>query len=325
MRELIRHIIREHIMEQKKLDMNTNDFVKMAKEIHGDKYDYSKTDYRGKQKKVKIICPIHGEFETQANYHLEGRECRKCASQKRNSRYSLGNEKFINRAKEIHGDKYNYDDVNYSNNSNKVQINCPIHGPFFQSPDKHLRGDGCRKCGGRDKTTEEFVKQSKEIHGDKYDYSDVDYKTATQKVKIICPIHGEFEQSPNNHLSGFGCKLCSESQGEKLIDKLLSKKEINFIREKTFSDCTNTLLGKFCRKLPFDFYLPNFNTCIEYDGEHHFTSIPKWGGDEEFVNRKKLDKLKDKYCEENGIKLIRIPYTMKKEDIEPYILSELGM
>jgi hypothetical protein len=325
MKELIRHIIREHTKEIGEGGtplITTDDFVKMAKEIHGDKYDYSKTDYKGKQKKVKIICPIHGEYETQANYHLEGRECRKCASQKRNSKYSLGNEKFTNRAKEIHGDKYNYDDVNYSNNSNKVQINCPIHGPFFQSPDKHLRGDGCRKCSGKDKTTEEFITQAKEVHGNKYDYSNVDYETATKKIKIICPIHGEFEQSPNNHLTGYGCKTCSESQGEKLIDKIFTKHGISFVRQKTFSDCTNTLLGKSCRKLPFDFYLTEKNILIEFDGQQHF--VPVWG-EEGLEKIQRTDKLKNQYCEKNGIKLIRIPYTMNKEDIEPYILQELGL
>lgn len=453
MKQLIRHILREHTREiGETMKITTPEFIQKAKEVHGDKYDYSKTDYKGKQKKVKIICPIHGEFETQANYHLQGRECRKCASQKRNSKHSLGTEKFINRAIEVHGKKYNYDDVDYSNSTNKVQINCPIHGPFFQSPEKHMRGDGCRKCAGRDKTTEDFILQAKEVHGNKYDYSNVDYENATKKIKIICPIHGEFEQSPNNHLTGYGClecggsikktfddfitgahkshgdkydyskvnfidyrnipveiicpihgkfsqipknhvggqgcpkcanknittdefiirskkihgnkydysnsiyngatnpieiicpkhgpfsqsagahmtmgqgcPSCNESKGEKLVNDILVKYKVKNIRQKRFIDCISTNKGKRCLPLPFDFYLPKYNMCVEYDGEQHFKPVSSFGGEEAFKTQKIRDKLKNQYCKKNGIKLIRIPYTMKMEDIEPYILKELGI
>jgi very-short-patch-repair endonuclease len=102
--------------------------------------------------------------------------------------------------------------------------------------------------------------------------------------------------------------------------------KIKFVREKSFYDCTNISRVKKtikrCYSLPFDFYIPNFNVCIEYDGAHHFKAV---FSQESFENRKKLDKIKNQYCEENGIKLIRIPYTMKNDEIEPYILKELGI
>jgi very-short-patch-repair endonuclease len=127
-----------------------------------------------------------------------------------------------------------------------------------------------------------------------------------------------------SHLQGQGCPFCNESKGEALVDNILKSSNVNFIRQYKFTDCTNKKEGRFCRKLPFDFYIPESNTCIEYDGIQHFQSVSNFGGDEMFEQVKRKDEIKNQYCEENGIKLIRIPYTMKNEDIEPYILQELG-
>src|SRR4051812_41756005 len=120
-------------------------------------------------------------------------------------------EKFIEKAKIIHNDKYDYSKTNYTNSKTKIKIICPVHGEFEQTPTDHLRGRNCFKCGvgirskNRTKTTKEFVEKAKTIHGDKYNYHLTAYKNANQKIKITCLIHGEFEQTPNNHLSGKGC------------------------------------------------------------------------------------------------------------------------
>ena len=123
-------------------------------------------------------------------------------------------EKFIIDAKKIHGDKYDYSLVDYKNNCTKVKIICPTHGEFEQTPNNHLSGKGCLKCYG-DKTRircrsnrEQFIPKADLIHNSFYSYSLVDYKNNCTKVKIICPTHGEFEQQPNNHLSGQGCPKC---------------------------------------------------------------------------------------------------------------------
>lgn len=113
--------------------------------------------------------------------------------------------------------------------------------------------------------------------------------------------------------------------GELLIESLLNKNNIKYVKQHKFLDCDNKRMGSACKKLPFDFYLENKNAVIEYDGIQHFTSNKFFGGDEGFLRRKQLDKIKNQYCKKNGIKLIRIPYTMKKEEIEPYILKELGI
>jgi len=134
----------------------------------------------------------------------------------------LTTEQFIEKAKAIHSDKYDYSLVEYKNNRTKVKIICHEHGIFEQRSDSHLRGQGCSKCkgGGKKKlTTEEFIKKAKNIHGDKYDYSLVEYKNNKTKVKIICPIHDVFEQRPGSHLKGCDCPKC-KGKYEKSYKKL---------------------------------------------------------------------------------------------------------
>lgn len=124
------------------------------------------------------------------------------------------NKEFIADARKIHGDKYDYSKVEYKNNKTKIVITCPIHGDFLQSPNSHLKGRGCKKCGiertvlKEKSTKEKFIEKSIKIHGDKYDYSKVNYINNKTKVCIICPEHGEFWQVPNNHLTGYGCERC---------------------------------------------------------------------------------------------------------------------
>lgn len=196
-------------------------FIIKAKEKHGEKYDYSKVEYVDAHTKVCIICPIHGEFWITPNSHLNGCACPKCGGNKKST-----TEEFIEKAKKVHGDKYDYSKVEYINAHTKVCIICPIHGEFYASPANHLRERGCPKCKTRKNlisnyvvsktmtvkhhTIETFVKKAKEVHGDKYDYSKVEYKDNKTKVCIICPKHGEFWQRPDNHLSGQGCKKCGD-------------------------------------------------------------------------------------------------------------------
>lgn len=129
----------------------------------------------------------------------------------------LTQDNFISRASEIHGGKYDYSKVNYKGAEEKVCIICPKHGEFWQTPHRHLMGDGCPKCSSKALlNNEEFAKKAKAIHGNKYDYSKVQYIDSLTKVCIICPEHGEFWQRPSAHLSGMGCPLCSAiSRGKK--------------------------------------------------------------------------------------------------------------
>ena len=191
----------------------TEQFIQKAIFVHGEKkYDYSKVDYKHSKTKAIIICPIHGEFEQTPNSHLSGQGCPKCKDD--GDRSSI--EQFIRKAIFVHGEKkYDYSKVDYKQCMSKVIIICPEHGEFEQIPNNHLSGNGCPKCKADEyrSSTEQFVQRSILVHGDKYDYSKVDYKQSKIKVIIICPIHGEFEQRPASHLSGNGCPKCkSENQ-----------------------------------------------------------------------------------------------------------------
>tara|TARA_R110001592_G_scaffold70707_1_gene216432 strand:- start:531 stop:1493 length:963 start_codon:yes stop_codon:yes gene_type:complete len=191
-------------------------FIKDSKKIHGDKYDYSLVDYVNWKTKVKIICPNHGVFEQKAGEHsTQGRGCKYCFKERKFS----NTEQFIEKAKKVHGEKYDYSLVEYVHNKSKVKIICPEHGEFSQEPSNHNVGNGCKQCSiienaiSLSLTTEQFIKKAKQVHGDKYDYSLVEYTHSHAKVKIVCPEHGEFSQEPNTHVSqGSGCKDCSYIQ-----------------------------------------------------------------------------------------------------------------
>jgi len=278
-----------------------SEFLKKSKLIHGDTYDYSLVDYKNKRTKVKIICNEHGIFEQLPQHHTIGNGCKPCSD----DRKRLTIEKFIERANKVHNNKYDYSLVKYTGAHNKVKILCPIHGKFEQRSCDHINSykRGCPDCGGTQKsTTEEFILKSREIHGNKYDYSLVDYLTCTDKVNIVCTKHRIFKQSPTSHLNGNGCPKCRQSKGELKIFNFLEKNSINFEPQKRFGDCRDIL------PLPFDFYLSTYKTCIEFDGEQHFKIKENFGGKREYKKRKIHDNIKSKYCVDNNIKLIRIKY-----------------
>ena len=198
-------------------------FIEEAHKVHGNKYDYSKVKYVNTNTKVRIICPIHGEFEQRPADHIKGVGCKYCSHRS----YELTTEEFIERAKKVHGDKYDYSKVEYINNHTDVCVICPIHGEFKQNPILHLSGCGCKYCSHRsyELTTEEFIERAKKVHGDKYDYSKVKYINNKTKVRIICPIHGEFEQNPYHHLKGSGCPYCNNGLTKQYKFNLLQEFE----------------------------------------------------------------------------------------------------
>jgi len=181
------------------------EFLEKAKIIHGNKYDYTKVVYNGVDYKIIIGCPEHGEFQQTAYSHLIGKGCNQCSI----GINKVSTENFINKAREIHGDKYDYTKVIYVKSNEKVNIVCPEHGEFQQTPSGHLRNNGCLFCSGSKHNNETFIKKAREVHDDKYDYSKVEYVHASSKVIIGCSEHGEFEQIASVHMSGGGCPKCS--------------------------------------------------------------------------------------------------------------------
>lgn len=192
--------------------INTEEFIRRAKSVHGDKYDYSLIDYKASNKEVDIICPIHGVFRKQPSAFLRY-GCKHCSKFARRTK-----EVFIEIAEKIHGKgTYDYSKVVYTGNKNKVIIICPIHGEFSQRPNNHIlikQPQGCPECGdkkARDskrRSFEEFKEKAIEAHGDKYSYDKVVYVSNLKKVIITCPVHGDFQQLPSDHWYGRGCRKC---------------------------------------------------------------------------------------------------------------------
>ena len=175
----------------------------------------------------------------------------------------IKNRVFIEKARQIHNTKYDYSKVEYINSHTKVCIICPIHGEFWQTPNSHLNGNGCPKCG-KEKSAktrikearEEFVDKAKKIHGDKYDYSKVEYVDSTTKVCIICPIHGEFWQRPYDHIANHGCRECGieESRNKQRLSNDFFLERVNHIYNGVYdfscSDYVNNdvKVKCFCKK-----------------------------------------------------------------------------
>ena len=290
----------------------TEQFIKEAKEIHGNKYDYSKVEYVNNNDKICIICPIHGEFWQRPAQHLQKRGCPKCGDIERRKNTRKNTEWFITKAKKIHGDKYDYSKVNYVHSMSGVCITCPTHGDFWMTPNAHLQNHGCPKCIGLNKTTEEWVKEAKEIHGNKYDYSKVEYVGSNHKVEIICPKHGEFWQYASHHLQGRGCPHCRQSSLEKEVREFLEKENIEYVAQKR---------GKWLGKQSLDFYLPKYKIAIECQGIQHFVASDYFGGEKRYKKTVELDKNKKEICNKNNINILYYSHYNYKCEFE--IITDL--
>lgn len=284
--------------------------IQRAIAAHNGFYSYDKFQYSGIFDKSIIICPIHGEFLQSANNHINHKQgCPGCKTDKHIKSRTKDINSFIEDATDVHGNSYSYDKFIYKKAYTKGIIVCPIHGDFNQTPSDHLFGKGCPKCGLdsriilRTSNVAEFISKAKSIHGNRYIYDRFIYERSDIKGCILCPIHGEFLQAPNVHLSGNGCPKCNMSHGEAKIENILKSRDIKYISQHKFEDC------KHIRMLPFDFFIPTFNLAIEYAGKQHFEAVDFFGGEVAFNALKNYDSIKDKYCSDNNIKLLRISYT----------------
>jgi hypothetical protein len=285
--------------------------IKEFIDIHGNKYNYSKVNYINTITPLKIICPIHGEFEQTYNTHKKGHGCPNCVGRNKTT------EEFIKECNIIHKNKYDYSLTNYTKSSDKIKIICPIHGVFTQTASTHLIGGGCQKCKGlsiiekKTKTTEQFIVEAKLIHGDKYNYSLVDYNNAKTPVKIICPTHGEFEQTPEVHLTGSGCQKCGfkYNYNQNLL--------IDFIEQLNIKTINNT--KKIISPLELDIYIPSHNIAIEYNGLYWHSELYKPSN--YHLNKTEL-------CQKNQIKLIHIfedEWLYKQEIVKSRLKNILGL
>lgn len=295
-----------------KVKKYTNDeWIATAKKIHGGKYDYTQTHYTKAKDMVDVICHVkdefgfeHGLFSIRAGNHIHGTGCPKCGG-----KYNMTQDEFLRKANKVHGNKYDYSKTVFDGVKNKVCIVCHEvdefgneHGEFVQNAGSHLCGSGCPKCnGGVKMTQEEFINKANSVHNNFYDYSNVVYETAKTKVEIICPVHGTFIQTPDQHLRGQGCPKCKSSIMETDIMKLLSDNDFYY-------EYQSRVLNVGLQTV--DFYLPDFNVIIECQGEQHFVptrfskSMSYRDARKMFDERSELDKNKFEIAKENGLKII---------------------
>ena len=299
------------------------------KEVHGDRYDYSLiTDYKNNAQKLPIICPEHGVFYQEQYIHKNGHGCPICGKNKADNirRVQICAESFVDKARKIHGNKYDYSKVEYKNNCTPVCIICPEHGEFWQVPYSHLnkkRYIGCPICGkaknqlgNKHKQLEcskNFEQKAREVHGDKYDYSKVEYKGATKKVTIICPKHGEFEQVVSYHLSGNGCPRCVNhiSKWEQEVFKMVD----SWFPGQVHQSRKGLIPG---RRHELDIWIPHLEIGIECDGLH-------WHSDS-FEKNSIL--FKQDASIKNGFRLINLfedEWNLKRDVVESRLKSILGI
>ena len=301
----------------------TEYFVNKAKEVHGDRYDYSDVDYTRSFTPVTILCTIHGPFTQTPSVHLSGSGCRQCANDSIGLSNSDNNESYIAKAVKIYGDRFDYSKLDYKGTFDSITVICKEHNvTFTQLPNAHLNHIGCKECNSimftelRLSNTEEFIKKSKEAHGDKYDYGKTIYTHSKEEVEIYCNKHKKyFNQIPNAHLKGSGCQLCNNSRGEERVSLHLDKLSIEYTREYIIPN-SNTAYR-------YDFYLPKLNILIEYDGELHYSAVEFFGGVDALKKTQERDKRKDALAKLNNIPLIRIHYEEYK-NIEDYLLFRLS-
>lgn len=298
------------------------DFLEQAREVHGNKYSYYKDSFVKISSKTKIKCLIHGDFEQMADAHIrQGSGCPYCGFATQVEKRKMSLEDFILKSESVHGKKYDYSKVIYTNSRKKIIVICSEHGEFYPAPGNFLSGSGCPKCSiveqheNQKKNIEDFINDSIKVHGDKYDYSKVVYNGGKSLVEITCKKHGLFRQTPNNHQRGNGCPSCNTSKGENLIKLILSNLEIEYITQHTFDG----LVDK--RRLKCDFYLPNNNLVIEYNGRQHYEEVKSWGGESGLNEVRRRDELKRIFFKSNQIRLLEIHFSEK--DLENLIIRNL--
>jgi len=257
--------------------LTTEEFIEKARIVHGNKYGYSEAEYKNNHTKLMIICKKHGVFLQTSNDHLDGHGCNTCGREVIIAARKLSEIDFIAKAQAIHGDKYDYSEAGYSYSNKRVTLKCKKHGVFTQTAGHHLNGHGCQKCANetikdlRIYSREEFLVLAKNVYGDEYDYSKVDYTGSKDKIRIICKKHGEFEQMPYSHLQGHSCPGCANIGP--------SKPETNF------TDWVETMVGVkrsdrgLISPLEIDCLVPDKKIGIEFCGTYYhsddFTSDNK--------------------------------------------------
>ena len=286
--------------------LTQEEFIQKAKDRHNNFYDYSKTEYINSRTKVCVTCPKHGDFWQLASAHLNGQGCPECFKEKKqNGLINLtSSSELLARFQKLYGDQYEYNLTGFEKQYDKINIYCKKHKHHFSMKIlHHLNGHGCPLCSkrGHNYSTEEFIIRAKEVHGDRYDYSKVNYVNRETPIEIICKTHGSFWQKPHNHISGCGCPKCKATKVQYKIYSWLKTEFPEQLWEWEYSPIWLT-------PQVFDIYCEQLQLAIEYNGEQHYMPISAFGGEEEFQKTIERDKRKSIKCSSNNCTLYVIKY-----------------
>lgn len=296
--------------------LTQDQFIARAHRKHGDRYDYSQVEYVTNETKVIIQCQDHGPFTQEPRHHISGAGCPYCKSAATIRRLIHDTTQFIQQARIVHGDTYDYSRVNYQRAALKVEIICKAHGPFWQTPNNHLsRRSGCPKCAGKFLTTPEFIDKAREVHGDRFSYEHTNYQTIKGNVIITCKKHGDFSQPAESHLIGNGCIKCwretRTSKGEMELAEWIAANGLPM-------QCHAQ--GVLSPRLELDIYLPSLKIGIEYNGCYwHSDRIE--GGKRETYNKHEQSRTA-------GIRLITVwdfDWRHRQSIIKHHLLNAMGL
>lgn len=276
-------------------------FIRFIEEKDGKVYNK-----KGWERRVEIWCgnSNHKPYDIRFGNFKNGQRCRKCTDEENSIKFSLDYE-YVKNYIETFGHELLSNE--YKNYHEEIEILCPIHGIYkttFQL--FKMSKYKCYKCanehrGEYNKLTYEYINNYIESFG--YKLFTAEYINAKQQLLVQCPCgHKPYNVSFDRFQRGDRCPYCNQSKGEDRIEEVLRYNNINYLTQYRFENC------KLYKPLPFDFYLPQYNVCIEFDGRQHFEIIDYFNGLDGFIDRKIRDTIKNIYCQQNNIKLIRIPY-----------------
>ena len=313
----------------KQRSITPENFIKKCKEVWGDKYTYEKTIYINSNIKIVVTCPIHGDFKTRPSDFIRGHGCPKCKGNKTSvlNKKLHGDtlEDFINKAKLLYDNLFEYSKVIYKNSRIKVCIHSNLlNEDFLITPAKLLCGQipkkylGLPKYASNSLNTEIFIQRAKLLYENKYDYSKVEYKNIDEKVCIICPEHGEFWQTPINHLwNREGCPVCAQSKGELAVGMILKTLKYEYCSQYPL------VINNHNYRIDFCVIINNSPVFIEYNGKQHYEPITIFGGEAAFKLQQERDNIIREYCKENKIQLLEYSYIIPLIDLKTTIEKDL--
>ncbi|MGN1372239.1 MAG: hypothetical protein ACI4XM_08205 [Candidatus Coprovivens sp.] len=277
-------------------------------------------EYTNNRTNLKMKCDNEHECEISLSNFKKGRRCKHCKSQKLSEQFKIPYEE----VKEyIESFGYELLSKEYVNANEYILINPPCEHEAYEVTFSAFKNQGqrCPKCANEhrnDNKKSSYEEIKKEFEKEGYKLLSEEYENSKKKLSVQCPKGHKYETSYGNFQQGKRCPHCNESKGEKEIEDILNKYQVNFCSQYKFDNC------RLQRRLPFDFYLPQYNCCIEFDGEQHYKIVEYWGGLDGFVSRVIRDTIKNEYCKNNNIKLIRIRYE-EIDSIEEILIDELNL